>query len=397
MKSKFHTYFFFYLLSLFFFSLIYLYQKHEVGNDSTVSEWFINYAGGFTKRGVVGHIVILIAETFKISLRDAILFSQISIISVYYILIFQYFKNIDTNRVIILSILSPIFVLYPVAEIEVLARKEVFIFCIFIIYTLLKNDVYKNLYKVFVLTLAVLIWEPVIFFFAFFLALDIFDSNFEDFSKKFYLNLLNYLPSLSVAFYIAFNPISPEGHEQMSEYLLNNFDEVCYMSCYLLRYKSSLYEQFSAQFDHYSLEVILRYFLIILIGFGPMILLSKNSKINKKNIIFFKNFENLFFPFAIMLSPVIILFAMGYDWGRWVNISYVFSIISFIYIYKNNLINLSEKFLNYKLFKNINKKIFIFIFIIFCFGWNPKTVITGDVASFPGYRVPYKVFKILSN
>ena len=86
---------------------------------------------------------------------------------------------------------------------------------------------------------------------------------------------------------------------------------------------------------------------------------------------------------------------MGYDWGRWVNISYVFSIITFIYIYKNNLINLSEKFLNNKLFKNINKKIFIFIFIIFCFGWNPKTVMTGDVASFPGYRIPYKTIKII--
>ena len=43
----------------------------------------------------------------------------------------------------------------------------------------------------------------------------------------------------------------------------------------------------------------------------------------------------------------------------------------------------------------LNKKLFIFIFIIFCFGWNPKTVITGDVASFPGYRIPYKVFKML--
>ena len=88
---------------------------------------------------------------------------------------------------------------------------------------------------------------------------------------------------------------------------------------------------------------------------------------------------------------------MGYDWGRWVNISYVFSIISFIYIYKNNLITLSEKFLNNKLIKNISKKTFIFIFVIFCFGWNPKTVITGDVASFPGYRIPYKALKIILN
>ena len=88
---------------------------------------------------------------------------------------------------------------------------------------------------------------------------------------------------------------------------------------------------------------------------------------------------------------------MGYDWGRWVNISYVISIITFIYIYKCNFITLSEKFLKNKLIKYINKKIFIFIFIIYCFGWNPKTVITGDVASFPGYRIPYKVLKIVLN
>tara|TARA_B100000700_G_C14542257_1_gene622541 strand:+ start:146 stop:415 length:270 start_codon:yes stop_codon:yes gene_type:complete len=88
---------------------------------------------------------------------------------------------------------------------------------------------------------------------------------------------------------------------------------------------------------------------------------------------------------------------MGYDWGRWVNISYVFSIITFIYIYKYNLISLSEKFLNNKLLKNTNKKLFIFFFIFYCFGWNPKTAITGDVASFPGYRIPYKALKIILN
>ena len=31
----------------------------------------------------------------------------------------------------------------------------------------------------------------------------------------------------------------------------------------------------------------------------------------------------------LLLSPVLILFAMGYDWGRWVNISYV--ILALIY------------------------------------------------------------------
>ena len=49
-----------------------------------------------------------------------------------------------------------------------------------------------------------------------------------------------------------------------------------------------------------------------------------------------------------------------------------------------------ENKMNSNFIMTLNKKLFIFVFIIFCFGWNPKTVITGDVASFPGYRIPYK-------
>ena len=97
-----------------------------------------------------------------------------------------------------------------------------------------------------------------------------------------------------------------------------------------------------------------------------------------------------------MLTPVILLFAMGYDWGRWVNISYVFSIIFYLYLYKNKKIILNEDFLkNRFLIPLNNKKIFITTIIIFCFGWNPKTVITGDVASKPGYQIPKKIIKII--
>ena len=34
-------------------------------------------------------------------------------------------------------------------------------------------------------------------------------------------------------------------------------------------------------------------------------------------------------------------------------------------------------------------------FIIYAFGWNPQTIITGDVSSFPGYRIPYKSIQML--
>ena len=47
----------------------------------------------------------------------------------------------------------------------------------------------------------------------------------------------------------------------------------------------------------------------------------------------------------------------------------------------------------------LNKKHFFQIidifFIIFFFGWTPKTSIVGDVGSKPGYQIPRKALKII--
>ena len=166
------------------------------------------------------------------------------------------------------------------------------------------------------------------------------------------------------------------------------------MSCELLQNKSSIAQQFQGNFGKYSFEIFLRYFLIILIGFGPLFILLKHSTLKKNNLFFFKYFKNLLAPFLFIGSPVIILFAMGYDWGRWVHISYVMTFILFIFLIKNNLINIDLIKLKKNKLNLVKKKLFITIFIIFCFTWNPKTVVTGDVASFPIYRIPYKLFKI---
>ena len=52
MKKKINNhYILYYLIILLFFSYFFLYFKHQVGNDSTVSEWLINYEGGFLVYG----------------------------------------------------------------------------------------------------------------------------------------------------------------------------------------------------------------------------------------------------------------------------------------------------------------------------------------------------------
>ena len=87
---------------------------------------------------------------------------------------------------------------------------------------------------------------------------------------------------------------------------------------------------------------------------------------------------------------------MGSDWGRWVNISYVFGIILYIYLYKNNFIKVNDKIFNLKKTNLLNNKnFFIVFFIVFCFGWNQKTAMTGDIATNPLWKVPYNTSKII--
>ena len=74
--DNYKNYLLIYLVLLFSMSVCFLYLKHDVGNDSTISEWLINYSGGFTKRGIIGQISIYIARIFDSELRDIILYFQ---------------------------------------------------------------------------------------------------------------------------------------------------------------------------------------------------------------------------------------------------------------------------------------------------------------------------------
>ena len=95
---------FLYLLILFFFSIFHLDIKSSVGNDSTISEWFINYTGGFTKRGIIGQISIFFSRLFLTDLRDVIFYFQSITVGVYYPVIHDYNDPLYYN--------SPIFPCY---------------------------------------------------------------------------------------------------------------------------------------------------------------------------------------------------------------------------------------------------------------------------------------------
>ena len=397
--KKFDNYFFIYLSILFLFGIFWLYIKHLVGNDSTISEWLINYQGGFTKRGLIGEICFQIAIHFDLSLRFVIFLFQSLIYSIFLILIYRFFRNIPTNLIIILSIFTPIFLLYPIAEIEVLARKETFVFIGLILFLNISNFNYSNnlplYYVFFVLPIICLIWEPVVFFFPFLASVLVIRLRHNQTTTILSKITICFIPALIVAMIIATNPITPENHSIMESSLKENFGEDCYMSCGMLLSRSSIISQFVQNYESVIFESIIRYPLIILIGFGPIFLLSLNSKL-KIEVLFFKNFNNLFYPILLLLTPVLFLFAMGGDWGRWVNISYTFTVLFYFYLLQNNLLEINlEKIAKKISFVQNKKSLLVVCFVLYAFGWTPQTSLRGDVSSFPGYRVPYKTVKIL--
>ena len=395
-RVKFDHLFFILINLIFLLAVFYLYQKHLVGNDSTISEWIINYQGGFTRRGLIGEICFQFARMLNLELRYVIFLFQSILYFFFSSLLLIYIRDFKINWLIIFAIFSPLFLLYPIAEIEVLARKEIFLYVGFLIFLQLSSVHYsKNsplIYIFFVYPILCLIWEPFILFALFSLFIIIINNKKDTLHKIFIKSLLSFSTTILVIIIIIFKKFSLVQHQLMTESLMLNFNEACYMSCALLATKTTIYSQFQSVFALLSLEVIFRYSLILLIGFLPLALLSYNSKIKNKFFFLPKNFLMIL---LILLSPCLILFLSGTDWGRWVNMCYFFSILTFFYLLKNNFIKLnkSNKFIDNLFLKN-KKKLIIF-FMIFAFMWNPKTGMTGDVATNSLYKIIYNTSKII--
>tara|TARA_B100001057_G_C22795204_1_gene929320 strand:+ start:315 stop:1580 length:1266 start_codon:yes stop_codon:yes gene_type:complete len=388
-----------FIVFLISYSIFYLYLKHNGGLDWSISEWLINYKGGFTRRGLGGEINIFFANFFSISLRDTILFFQIFGHTSYLILLFIFLKDFKLNILQIFALFSPLFLLFPLSELEALGRKEIFIFIFFITIIIFSEKKFHpnfvNLIIFIFFPILCLIWEQIILFAPFFAVILVNKNKLSLFPQTLTKLLLIFSSSIVVMIIIFLFPLSNEGHNIMCNYLQTEFTERCFGSADLL-IKNTIY--FDTFYIHEKTKFTdyLRYITIFFVGFFPLHLsIIKSQFMNKKNFIT-KNFKPIYLFFMIYL-PVLLLYAFGHDWGRWLHIQYSLSILLYLYLIKSKVI--SDNF-NYVFFEKffINKKKFLFfIFFIFAFFWNPKTLITGDIGTNSLYKIIYNSSKVIFN
>ena len=391
------SYYLYYILILIVFGAFILYSKHDVGNDSSLSDWLVNYSGGFVRRGLVGQIVLEFAYFFSIKLRDAIVIFQIISFVTYYLLVFFLLRKTITNRLLILSVFSPIFILFPIAEIEAFGRKEIFILLIVILYFFsnIRDIKTQLIFKFFIFPISILIWEPAIIFYPYLLLIDLVVFKINKLNKNLIWLFLSYLIVFLVTIFVYLSSITSENFDLMRNTLINDFGENCYMSCLFVGNQSqnSLMELTNANAVIVKPLHIIRYTLIVLIGFYPLFNLLQISKLNNKELFFLSNYKNLLFPFIVVFSPALFLYVLMYDWGRIVHISYSFMLLSYIFLLKNNLIKIDQDKLSQNIFINLSNKMFFILFIIFCLCWNPKTVMRADIATNSFYKIIYNSSK----
>ena len=379
-----------YISLISFLSVYYLMGVNIVLTYNAMTEWVINYQGGFVRRGLLGEVVFQISDFFKIQLRFCFLVLQSSLYLLYYYLIYKLLKNIDPNYLIILAIFSPLFIVFPIAELEAIGRKEILIFLSLIIsinlYFKYLNNNLIILFISLIYPVILLIFEASIFYSFFFISLILITMKKIDLTNLIKLIVFS-LPTLISICAIYFYPHDAEETVKMCKEL-EKAGEKCGLGAAFI---SHTIEYHMAELG-WKLNHILRYFLIFILGFGALVYLSLNSRFNEiyVNKLFLKT--SFFFHFCILLLPTITMFLIAVDTGRWTHMSYSCAIIYYLGLVNHKAIIIEK---NSTLMNYINNKLNnfskILIFIVVCLSWNPKAVYHEDLGSLPLYRAIEKM------
>lgn len=336
--------------------------------------WLSNYQGGFVRRGIPGEFFYKLYQFFD--LNPAIL--ALVFVSLLYLFFYFYFlkilAQIKLNRLLIFSIFSPLSLYFPILNSKATGHKEI-IFLFFLVtfcYYLPKIN-NKKISLLLILTIIIisgLSYEILLLYVPYLLIPYIYFTNFEKINELL-IHLLTIgfttLALICLTFFF-------KGNENQVLDICNSIKSFSNVNCSIVGKIADLklsIEQHTMQKGNWNFgsdslyaSYFKIYFIGFVIGFFPLIYLFLNSKFShfKINLLNFPPIFILFFPFLFLLP----IFYMGADWGRYIYIAYICSLIITLFLLKNNiLIQKKITFFN----SVISKPLFVMIIFIYCFGW----------------------------
>ena len=364
-----------YILTLYIFCLIILYyifiklNLHQFPSKYVFTDLLINYEGGFARRGLIGQIIIEI-NSLGINFNRIIFFIQFLPYLIYLILIFHNFSQIKKNIFWYLILFSPLFLFYPLGELESLGRKDIYLILLYLIYL---NLNIKNKFQIdfiLIFLLSSLIHEITFFFigYYFFAIFLLKKNNLNSLSVIYLFIFLLILAFINLAF-----GSSANIYEMTKPFKYLNINEASGAFSWV---NKPLIDQIFLVISRLNFKVCIIYITYFLFTALPFILLYLKNK-NLKVIIY------SFLPFLILLP----IFVLALDWGRFLYLNYNFLIITFLFLSKKNyLANCNFCIIN-------NKKIRIIFLFLYCFCLSPKITLNDSIGSLPQYRTIIKISK----
>jgi len=381
-SSKINLFFKIYIIAIFFSSILILYHKFLHPTDWTTSEWLINYHGGFVRRGLIGELLLLTNQFLNLNPRYLVYIFEVILLAFYYFLIIKFIK-IKFTPIIILIIYSPLSFIYPVAESETIARKEILLFCIYIIFLI--SLISHNLKLSFFVTIVLLpimnlIWEGTFFYIPFFILTFINQDKKIEFKKLIFF-LLSFTPYLFTLFFLFNTKASQEGLLLMCEAI----KEPCFASMNYL--DLSLDHNINQLLSSFKIQYLIRHLFIFIICFYAIF--SLLNKVVSKNI--------LLKQYILCVLSTFVFFIIAYDWGRYLNILYIFSLLTIVFFIRKKIVDESKSnFSNFlRNLQQKRKKIFYLLFFSYLFLWNSKALMSDDLGSLPYVRIIDKVIELI--
>ena len=113
-----------------FMTLSFLYTSGRYANDIInggdpylTGDWLINYSGGFTSRGLIGHFLLILSSTIGTNLLWTAYFVQVFIYLIFVLLTILIFRNIKDSFIWMIG-LSPFFLIFDFLDTGGSFRKE---------------------------------------------------------------------------------------------------------------------------------------------------------------------------------------------------------------------------------------------------------------------------------
>ena len=380
-------------LFLVFYTTLSIFYSAVVFNW-TFQDWHINYDGGFVRRGLSGEIFSIINKFFygkDLQLYFGVpinltYFYFLSLINIFFYAFFlNFFKNIDLNFKNFFIIFSPISLPFVIYNTGATARKEILLFIGLLIFIYFLRSLYKKensiIFLFFFFPLMILIHEGMIFFISIFVIL--FFLSIQRKIRKDDIYLVAIFVLISIFFFIITIINKGETFQVLS--ICQNLDYIKNCSTFSAISMLSDEQTLIASFDLLSERIfdnkyLIYYPIFSILAFYPLCKYSFNFYFE----IFFKNKVikiNFLFILLILFLNSLPLYLFTFDWGRWLNITYILLMLTFYFLKDTGVLIYKKTYKSNTFFKDSNflkKFILTFVLLFYSLGIN--------ISYFDGYN-----------